>query len=210
MDEQTLQKPVDPADVDLAETLPKAEETAKSESGTGTGEPLGNGTDSTADAPEELPLEVPVQADDQPIPTLPPDPTADQPDPQELGRLREELTRLREEIRSAKNSLIKQEAELEEFRDLFPGVSLAALPDSVLADVQNGVPLAAAYALMERRAARLQKIAEEANAANNQRSSGSADGDSAGFLSPAEVRGMSPEQVRKHYRQILLSMPKWH
>ena len=117
---------------------------------------------------------------------------------------------MREEIRSAKNSLIKQEAELEEFRDLFPGVSLATLPDSVLADVQNGVPLAAAYALMERRSEHLQKIAAAANAANNRRSSGSAEGDSAGFLSPAEVRGMSPEQVRKHYRQILLSMPKWH
>ena len=117
---------------------------------------------------------------------------------------------LREEINSARRTLIEQEAELEEFRDLFPNVSLSSLPDAVLADVRRGVPLAAAYALMERREARLQKIAAQANTLNGQRSSGSAGGNSVGYLSPSEVRAMTPEQVRKQYRQILLSMPKWH
>lgn len=106
--------------------------------------------------------------------------------------------------------MIEEEAELEEFRDLWPDVSLTSLPDAVLHDVKNGVPLAAAYALNERRAQRLTKIAEATNAANHARSSGSAEGECSGFLSPAEVRAMTPEQVRKQYRQILLSMPKWH
>ena len=117
---------------------------------------------------------------------------------------------LREEINSARRTLIEQEAELEEFRDLFPKFSISSLPDAVLADVRRGVPLAAAYALMERREARLQKIAAQANTLNGQRSSGSAGGNSVGYLSPSEVRAMTPEQVRKQYRQILLSMPKWH
>ena len=117
---------------------------------------------------------------------------------------------MREEIRAARRSLIDREAELEEFRSLWPDVSLASLPDVVLQDVERGVPLAAAYALMERRRQNLAKVAEAANTVNRLRSSGSAEGDSSGFLSAAEVRAMTPEQVRKHYRQILLSMPKWH
>ncbi|MBE6529244.1 MAG: hypothetical protein E7680_01410 [Ruminococcaceae bacterium] len=155
-------------------------------------------------------MEDPLQTDNQPDRTLPADPPADRFDPQELGQLREELNRLREEIRSSRKALIEQEAELEEFRDLFPDASLSALPDVVLSDIQRGVPLAAAYALNERRSQRLAKIAESANAANRARSSGSAEGDSVGFLSPAEVRNMTPTEVRKQYRQILLSMPKWH
>lgn len=117
---------------------------------------------------------------------------------------------MREEIRSSRKALIEQEAALEEFRDLFPGVSLSTLPDAVLEDVKRGVPLSAAYALNERRSQRIAAVAESANAANRARSSGSAEGDSVGFLSPAEVRAMTPAEVRKQYRQILLSMPKWH
>ncbi len=159
---------------------------------------------------EESPLEVSGETGVQPDRTVAPDPPLLGADPQELGRLRQELNDLRDEIRSAHRTLIEQEAELEEFRNLFPDVSLSALPDSVLKDVRRGVPIAAAYALEERRQSRLQKIAAEANAANDLRSSGSAEGESVGFLSPSEVRAMTPEQVRKQYRQILLSMPKWH
>lgn len=159
---------------------------------------------------EALPLETPCEPAAQPDAAPPADPPAGGGDPQELGRLREELNQLREEIASARRSLIEEEAELEEFRDLWPDVSLSSLPDAVLRDMKNGVPLAAAYALNERRNERLAKVAAAANAANRARSSGSAEGECSGFLSPAEVRAMSPEQVRKQYRQILLSMPKWH
>ncbi len=221
MDEQTLQKPLDPPEMDPSEDLTEGEKTSESgheqEEQPGcpaTEEPAGldpePAKDDLSSTEEKVPLETPAETDDQSDRTLSPVPPADLPDPQELGRLREELNRLRQEIRSARKSLIEQETELEEFRDLFPDVSLSSLPDSVLNDVQRGVPLAAAYALMERRNAHLRQIAKATNAANDQRSSGSAEGNSTGFLSAAEVRAMTPEQVRKQYRQILLSMPKWH
>ena len=221
MNEQILQKPLDPPEVDPSEVF--AEDETPSESGHkqkeqpdcataedpagSEQEPAKNDLPSTE---EKDPLETSAEADDQSDRALSPVPPVDLPDPQELGQLREELNRLREEIRSARKTLIEQETELEEFRDLFPDVSLSSLPDSVLNDVQRGVPLAAAYALMERRNAHLRQIAKATNAANDQRSSGSAEGSSTGFLSPAEVRAMTPEQVHKQYRQILLSMPKWH
>lgn len=154
--------------------------------------------------------ETPAEAGHQPDRTLPPDPPAGEPDSEELGQLREELSRLRDEVQSARKALFAREAELEEFHTLWPDVPLAALPDEVLREVDRGVPLAAAYALVERRQQQTAKIAEATNAVNQLRSSGAASGDSSGFLSPAEVRAMSPEQVRKNYRQILLSMPKWH
>ena len=214
MNEQSLQIPLDPTAVDPAETLPQ-EEPLEAPKGRTRRKNANPATGSEQAGVEERPapepvLETPAENCDQSDPDLSPDPAADQPDPQELGRLREELNGLREEIRSARRTLIEQETELEEFRDLWPDVPLSTLPDAVLEDVRRGVPLAAAYALMERRRQKLEKIAAATNAANQARSSGSAEGDSSGFLSRAEVRAMSPEQVRKHYRQILLSMPKWH
>ena len=233
MNEQSLQSPLDPVEMEPKETLPEKEagEPAKEKRKKGgksekayateqpdpgpaerSGEECGGNAEPAeqADRQEELPLETPCETAHQPDAALPADPPAGGIDPQELGRLREELNQLREAVYAARRSLVEEEAELEEFRTLWPEASLASLPDAVLHDMKNGVPLAAAYALNERRTERLAKIAEAANAANRARSSGSAEGECSGFLSPAEVRAMSPEQVRKQYRQILLSMSKWH
>ena len=126
-----------------------------------------------------------------------------------MGRLREELTRLRDEVRSTRETLLRREAEFAEFRELFPGVSVSSLPDAVWDDVRRGVPLSAAFALSERRREHVEKTAADFNRSNRDRSCGAAGGQTSGFLSAREVRAMTPAEVREHYNQIMLSMPKW-
>ncbi len=127
-----------------------------------------------------------------------------------MGQLREELTRLRDELRETRDSLLRREADLAEFQDLYPEISLSSLPDSVWEDVRRGIPLTAAFALSERRRIRTEEKADAVNRANRAASVGAVGGEASGFFSAREVRAMSPAEVRANYNQIMLSMPKWH
>ena len=148
----------------------------------------------------------PAPADPAPADSAAQSAGSDSPSPDaELERLREELNGLREQI--ARMERLGEE--YAEFYELYPRTPIGQLPDSVWDDVRRGIPLAAAYALCEKKRARAAERAKEENERNRSRSAGSPDRAAAGEFSPAEVRAMSPAEVRKNYRQIMLSMQNW-
>ncbi len=150
------------------------------------------------------------EADEPAPPELPSDnPPTDMA--QELARLREQVTSLRETLASQKAAYQRAGAEYAEFFTLFPAVSLSALPDDVWQSVQKGVPLAAAYALEERRAAVQAEKAQKVNQINREKSSGALNptGNSDNF-SLAEVRDMTPDEVRANFDRIMESVTQWH
>ena len=150
------------------------------------------------------------EADESAPPELPSDnPPTDMA--QELARLREQVTSLRETLASQKAAYQRAGAEYAEFFSLFPAVSLSALPDDVWQSVQKGVPLAAAYALEKRRAAVQAEKAQKVNQINREKSSGALNptGNSDNF-SLAEVRDMTPDEVRANFDKIMESVTQWH
>ena len=173
----------------------------------GTPPPLGDGEgDGAADAAED--------------PRIPADPVQDpDPDPSAAagGDAEDELARVRRELNELRGRLSRQEAffaradrECEEFRTLYPDVSLSTLPDSVWRSVGDGIPIAAAYALAERRRAHSEELAQASNAENRARSAGAAKNAESVEFSPAEVRAMTPAEVRANLPKIMRSMQKWH
>ena len=143
-----------------------------------------------------------------------PDPGTAPPAPQaeadRLEQLRGELNSLRQELNRQQGLFARLGRECEEFDALFPEVPLTELPDSVWSDVERGIPLAAAYALFDRRRQLTAQNAERSNLENRQRSAGGLEPTENDYYSPAEVRAMSRDEVRKHYTSIMRSMQKWH
>ena len=130
-----------------------------------------------------------------------------------LAELRDELTKLRDELTAERNlraDLRRMASELREFQTLFPDVPLSELPDEVTDGMCAGIPPAAGYALFLRRQRERERQAKSVNDANRLRSSGSLTTADADYFSPAEVRAMSPSDVRKNYQKIMQSMQKWH
>ncbi len=125
--------------------------------------------------------------------------------------LRAELDALRAELLEERAALKRISCEIGEFSDLFPAVSLSGIPDSVWQSVKNGVPLAAAYALFEKKAGLIKADANQVNKKNSSSSTGPIGKESASdFFSPEDVRAMSRDEVRKNYTKILESMKKWN
>ena len=131
------------------------------------------------------------------------DPTA------ELERLRSELKALRDQMARRDARLEQLSMEFEEFNTLYPNTPLSSLEDGVWADVQRGIPLAAAYALEKRRREHTERAAELSNMQNASRSSGALSPTQSDYFSPAEVRAMSQSEVRANYQKIIQSMQKW-
>jgi hypothetical protein len=127
----------------------------------------------------------------------------------ELDELRSELNLLKASLaeRDARSSRVRKE--YDEFRTLYPDVALNSLGDSVWNDVESGIPLAAAYALEERRRTHEAELARLCNADTKKRSAGSVQCGADGEFSPSEVRAMSPSDVRKNFSRIMRSMQKW-
>ena len=131
-------------------------------------------------------------------------------DPQAgLEQLRGELTRLRAELAEKEIFWERVGDECDEFRTLYPNVSLKTLPDCVWEDVKKGIPLSAAYALAEKRKAYTNELATENNQKNRIRSSGALAGTENEYFSPQEVRAMSQDEVHANYRKIMRSMQSW-
>ena len=101
-------------------------------------------------------------------------------------------------------------SECEEFHTLYPQTPLSALPDSVWQDVKQGVPLAAAYALAERRRAYTEALANSKNEQNKKCSTGALSATENEYFTPGEVRAMTQGEVRANYQKIMLSMQTWH
>ncbi len=153
-------------------------------------------------------------------PTILADPCTD-PDPDPLAsaaaleasgldELRSELIRLREEIAAREAFRARLEAEYGDFAELYPGIALSSLSDSVWQAVQGGTPLAAAYALEERRRYLTAQKAKASNEKNSERSSGGLQNAPNDHYSIHEVRAMSRSEVRERMPQIMESMKKWH
>ena len=140
------------------------------------------------------------------------------PDNSEEGSEETELDILRNEVRSLRAQLEEKNAaaerisaELGELAQLFPDVKPDAIPEDVWEDVRNGTSLAAAYALYERRVFMKNRHANEINQKNARLSTGKAGSSAAKeYFSPAEVKAMSPSEVRANYSKIIESMKKWN
>ena len=167
----------------------------------------------TADV--QLPEEVPVEdADLLPAMEEDPDPPSSAPleDPTlaRMQALESELADLKKELLEKKAEADRIENEYDELLSLYPNASLSDMPDCVWQDVKRGMPIAAAYALAERRAFLLREKAVQSNLENKSRSSGSVSGTESDYYTPGEVRMMSAAEVRSNYSKIINSMKKWH
>lgn len=127
-----------------------------------------------------------------------------------LEQLRNELTQLRTELAEKDIYWARMAEEFEEFRTLYPETAFSSLPDSVWQDVRRGIPVAAAYALAEKKRAYTEMLAQKSNFENQKRSSGALESVENDYFSPSEVRAMSSDEVRKNYQKIMQSMQKWH
>ena len=129
----------------------------------------------------------------------------------ELETMRNELERLRSELRESKLEGERIASEIAELHSLFPEANASQLPDEVKASIASGIPLAAAYALYEKR-----REAERARADGINRKNASLSYGAAGkntpkeYFSPDEVRAMSQSEVRANYARIIESMKKWN
>lgn len=172
------------------------------------GETREEGTPSPTDSPLDEATDAvssdPVQ-DSDPAPSE----ATQAPAEDQLDSLRNELKQLRAELNARDGFLTRIGNECEEFRTLYPDTPLSALPDSVWNEVSHGVPIAAAYALFERRRALTEEKAEVYNQANEARSSGALKATDPDCFSPAEVRAMSQDEVRANYQKIMRSMQDW-
>ena len=125
---------------------------------------------------------------------------------QALAALRSEAEALRAELAAER----RISAELREFCSLYPETGTEAIPEAVWEQVRGGIPMAAAYALHERRQICTRQAAEAAQASGRARSAGEAgSGMTEMPYTPEEVRAMSREEVRRNYGAIVASMKHW-
>lgn len=124
--------------------------------------------------------------------------------------LKAEIDRLRTLLDQRDREQKRAMEEMAEFSRLFPTTSVAGIPPEVWQEVESGIPLSAAYALYEKRS-RIDRLhAEEINRRNARLSAGSAGASTPNeYLTPEEVRAMSPSEVRENFKRIRESMKKW-
>ena len=141
--------------------------------------------------------------------TVPEEPAAPPADGQEIALLRAQLEELKTVVAGLVPSKADEDAMTDAFRALYPGVRREELPDEVWEAARGGLPLEAAYALYERREALRRTAAEAVNKKNAAGVWGRADREEDGFLSPDEVRDMTPAEVRANLARITASMKHW-
>lgn len=132
----------------------------------------------------------------------------------ELFTLRAEVERLKAELlakQQEERATSRINSELSEFEEYFPEVTLDEIPDEVWDKVRGGASLSATYSLFKRKR-ELERIRiSELNEKNRKMSAGSlVGGDGETYYSPAEVKRMTPAQVKKNYDRILESMRHWN
>lgn len=110
----------------------------------------------------------------------------------------------------AKKKEQEMQSDVKRFRELFPEVSADDIPDSVWAEVENGVSLAHAFALYTLSEQNVSRIADEVNRRNE---SVAASARSEGSTEPAFtkeiVEKMSQKDVKNNYKNILKAMKSW-
>ncbi len=137
--------------------------------------------------------------------------TAEDDTQAELEGLREQVRMLTEELRARAAFADKIAAQLGEFGELFPDVSMESVPESVWESVRAGSSLASAYAIYARRTYINEMRAGGINKRNAELSAGLAGkGTASEYYTPDEVRAMSQREVRANYSKIIESMKKWN
>ena len=133
------------------------------------------------------------------------------PSVDDISALKAELEDLKLQLEQSRAMYDKFHAECLEFSSLYPDIPLSSIPDNIWESTRAGIPLAAAYALSEKKEGSAKARAASINTKNNERSSGALNGSgSDDFLSPAEVKAMSAAEVRANYAKIITSMSRWH
>ena len=123
----------------------------------------------------------------------------------ELSALRDALAEKEQLLADMTAKQERYAAEFAEFRKEFPDVPLGRVTDAVWDEVKKGVPLCAAYALAEHRAAKAARMSGHEAGTWHSLSGGTDEG----LFSPAEVRAMTQYEVRRNYDRILESMKRW-
>ena len=137
------------------------------------------------------------------------DEAAEAPEAEESIDLNAELDSLRRRLEVAERTAREISAGWREFTELYPDADISSLPDSFNADIERGIPPAAAYALeMRRREVRRARI-EAADRRARELSSGRISTTDDSLYSPDEVRAMPPSEVRKNMEKIRRSMKSW-
>lgn len=127
------------------------------------------------------------------------------------AELRAEIVKLRAELEGIGSKRSKFISEIKEFASIFGADSVSKIPDEVWESTSSGVPLAAAYALYEKREALRAQMAERVNKKNASMSAGAIkNATNPEFFSPAEVKVMSAKEVKRNYNRIIESMKKWN
>ena len=128
-----------------------------------------------------------------------------------VNALREEIASLEGELERKRAETDKAAREYSEFRELYPDTDIESLPSEVIESVDAGIPLAAAYALYEKRLKKHNSDVAAHNKSTRADSFGSvgkaAESD---YFTPDEVRAMTQGEVRANYSKILKSMKSWH
>ena len=137
------------------------------------------------------------------------DEAAEAPEAEESIDLNAELDSLRRRLEVAERTAREISAGWREFTELYPDADISSLPDSFNADIERGIPPAAAYALeMRRREVRRARI-EAADRRAREMSSGRISTTDDSLYSPDDVRAMPPSEVRKNMEKIRRSMKSW-
>ncbi len=132
-------------------------------------------------------------------------------DEETVESLKKELEDMRRELDEKRSAFERMSRELGEFSALFPNQNPSNIPDSVWESVRAGIPLAAAYALYEKKALSRLEAAAKINQKNGAASTGALGREiTESFFTPDEVRAMSRDEVRTNYKKILDSMKKWN
>ena len=128
-----------------------------------------------------------------------------------IESLKAEIEALKASIKQKDEQQERLTRELGEFTELFPETPPSAIPEEIWEEVRRGIPLAAAFALREKKEQmRMAKIGE-INKQNTLRSPGMAGVGTAGeYFTPDEVRAMSRGEVKANYEKIIASMKKWN
>ena len=159
---------------------------------------------------EELPTETEESEEEAAVgPEEPAEEVSDSTEDAE--RLLAEIASLREELEAKKRESERLFSEIAELALTFPYITLESITEEVWRSYREGTPLAAAYALYEKKRHTSEGYAREINERNAARSSGAiANSSDGGYYTPEEVRKMTPSEVKKNYRFIIESMKKWN
>ena len=131
------------------------------------------------------------------------------PEQDELERLRARISELEGELAERTALSERVERECGEFEQYFPRVSLRHVPDVVWRVVHAGVPLAAAYALYEKKKQLREQLREQRRQSSEAQTPHIESVAQKEYFSPSQVRAMSQREVRENYDRIFESMRHW-